>query len=113
MTIAQILTSGMPVQIELLTDLPDNVDPATWSRPAWFNYKVVTGIPIITVPSPSVVGTVSADFDVQLNETAIVRAFGIRYQGTGIFCGATSPFQINNGDKFGFTVTFFLSPWVQ
>lgn len=37
-TIFELLTTGMPFEMDLLTAAPSSTDPSTWSRPTWTGY---------------------------------------------------------------------------
>lgn len=88
MTVSEILASGIPVQVDLLTALPDGNDPATWQICSWPSYAQQSVTP--QVKSNDANGSlfaIVASFIVALGAQNSVAAFGVSYQGVGIAVG--------------------------
>lgn len=87
-TVSEILASGNPVQVDLLTALPDGNDPATWQVCSWASYASQMVTP--TIKSNTADGSIFeivAAFIVALGQQQNVLAFGVSYQGIGIAVG--------------------------
>lgn len=113
MSISDILASGMPVQLELLTDLPESSDPLTWPRVPFADGSSFSAIPVVDLTGPGAVGRIEFSLVPKLAAPVTVSAFGIRFQGQTLFVGPCGPFYLTGGFPVLFRASFVVYPWAQ
>lgn len=111
MLISDILTSGAPLQVDLLTALPESSDVNTWERAPFADGTTWSAVPFIDSNNELVIGNLTFGILPRLSSPAVIVAFGIRFQGQTVFVGACSPFYLADGFPCVFKVTFFTYQW--
>lgn len=113
MRIADILSSGAQLQVDLLTALPDSSDPGTWQRPPFTNGGTFSAVAVVSIVSPVLFGDLSFDITPKLAAPCVVVAYGIRYRGQCVMVGPCSPFYLADGFPCVFRVSFAVYSWTQ
>jgi hypothetical protein len=111
MTIASILTSGMPLLIELLAALPDTSDPVTWPRIVLSDPPHLLAVPQVLSALPVLLTTIEISFVPKLYEPVTVVGFGARFQGSAVCVGPVSPFYLVSGFPCVFRASIAVYPW--
>lgn len=111
MLISDVLTSGAPLQVDLLTALPDSSDPSTWQRPNYSSGEAPTGIPIISSAPPLLLGTLNVDILPRLVAPCVIVAFGVSWQGNCLLIGPCSSFYLADGLPHVFQCSFVVYQW--
>ena len=107
MTVTDLLTAGVALQVDLLTELPDSTDPATWSIASWGGYQPLLSIPTLTLnQGGNVIGFLRGP---ALSPGNRAVAFAARYQGMTVFTGPILPPNVNVSGLL--TVEFAVQPW--
>ena len=111
MLISEVLTAGLPLQVDLLTALPDSSDPSTWQRPNYSSGEAPAGIPIISSAPPLLLGTLNVDVLPRLVAPAVIVAYGLIWQGNCVLIGQCSPFYLADGFPCVFQASFCVYQW--
>lgn len=112
--ISEILLSGNPVKVDLLTEFPLDSDPSTWKKPTWTGYDSAWSFPALTSRSDnSWLGVLQCQFRVDPAVFANVVAVGVTYDGQNLFVGNFRPTIGAIPSTVDVKVEFVIQPWEQ
>jgi hypothetical protein len=111
MTTFDILRSGLIVQVNLLTEVPDSTDPATWrflQTPGYRQQQAL--VVVLSVLPDQVAGILTASFEGTGNFGDKVACCGVTYQSQYLFF---APAQLANEPEgtLHVSVSFIAQKW--
>lgn len=92
--IRDIFVSGQPLQVDLLTAMPDFADPALFSLPRWQGYGPQFGVPSIQWNDDGVLGSITVQWIVPQGATDQIVAAAVSYNGQVVLicnCSIVTP----------------------
>ena len=113
MRVSDVLKSGFPLTVELLTEVPASNDPLTWSRVPLLNAQTVTGVPTIQNTSDNLLCEMDVYFDVEVAFASTCNCVGITWQGNCIAVAVATPQYLAGRMQFGLNLQFQVGPWEQ
>jgi len=112
MNVSEILRSGQPLQIDLLTEFPLETDPQTWTKASWEGYVSAWGFPNISKETGDAIGgTIDCQFFVDPIRVGFVVALGVTFQGKFLFTGRMPANISKLSGLSDFRVEFAVQPW--
>lgn len=113
MKVSEVITSRVPLQVDLLTVLPTTTDPATWVKPTWPGYQPSMSIPDVRYHDQGIIGKLSCSFDCPPGKQLDAVAFGVSLDGLCVLFGPffsgllALPIRIQAEINFTITPQFF------
>lgn len=112
MTVSEILRSGQPLQVDLLTEFPLDTNPSTWVKAYWPGYETAYGFPDISKSTDNAIGgTIDCQFFVDPIRVGFVVAVGVTFQGQWLFTGKVVPDLSKLVGNSPFRIEFVVQPW--
>ena len=112
-TLITLLTSGQPVNVDLLMSLPEQTDPSTWQKANWLEYRTSVVVPFIRqtqLPS-GIIGSLVASY-IAPREFTRPAAIGVSSGGMCVMTCRWPDLQLYGLIPFSVTLNFQIGAFV-